>query len=129
MNVDVAESIREYISTSMETIAREVRKNKLLMDEVNMCKLTIVSLFKRISVLEQDALRTQARQRVSVFKIPHQKSGGIARVDLKRSILHFARVCLTSEDPCPTPHAMVNGLSGEHYVIDPGLTMCDIWAT
>jgi hypothetical protein len=24
---------------------------------------------------------------------------------------------------------MVNGLSGEHYVIDPGLTMCDIWAT
>ena len=104
MDEQVAENMKEYIETSMKTIMAEKRKSMLLQDAVKRCEREIGILRKKITELEESALR----KRVSLFKVRHEKGEGMSPI----------------KDPCPTP---IN--KGESYLIDPATTMCDIWST
>ena len=104
MDEQVANNLKDYIETSMQTITAEKRKSKTLLCALHRSEREIVILRKKIKELEECAMR----KRVSLFKLPHKKDGGMNRI----------------KDPCPTPI-----IKGEEYLIDPAKTMCDIWST
>ncbi len=73
MDEQVAENMKEYIETSMKSIMAEKRKSKLLQDAVHPCERAIGIPRKKITELEESALR----KRVSLFKLPHEKGEGM----------------------------------------------------
>ena len=127
LDEEVAESMKAFIEQSMMTIETEVRKCNALKDELIVCKRSLNNLNSKIINLEQQSLRQQTC-RASVFENRQLKSGGRIVVQMRRSTAIPAVVCLTSEDPCPTPDAMLM-TAGDEKVIDPARTMCDIWST
>lgn len=122
MDEEVAENMKSFMQTSMETIAKEVRKSNMLKNEVHVCNRAINDLNSKISNLEREVVR-QKTCRVSVFDNVPLKSGGWMVVEMGRSRENCVIVSLGSEDPCPTS-AETLMIGACNNVIDASETLC-----
>ena len=114
--------MKSFMQTSMETIAKEVRKSNMLKNEVHVCNRAINDLNSKISNLEREVVR-QKTCRVSVFDNVPLKSGGWMVVEMGRSRENCVIVSLGSEDPCPTS-AETLMIGACNNVIDASETLC-----